>query len=53
MIGQVLQEVAASRRAAERNNADLQRLTASFYATTVYYRPRQESETRARRDVPQ
>ena len=35
MIGQVLNEITASRRVAEKNAADLQRLTARFEATTV------------------
>jgi len=49
MIGQVLNEITASRRVAEKNATDLQRLTARFEATTVGSIDRPESPATRRR----
>ena len=49
MIGQVFNEITASRRVAEKNAADLQRLTARFEATTVGSVDRPESPATRRR----
>ena len=49
MIGQVLNEISASRRAAEKNAADLQRLAARFEASSVASIDRPASPAAARR----